>query len=588
MRIVVLEEIPDDPRLATQWNDIALRTEQPQVFYTYEWAMAVQDAYRQELVPLVFLAYESARLVGVVALARSTQTDDVVFLTATTADYCDFLSEPGLRIDFVDAVLVELKKRAIGKITLTNLPADSRTPDALANVPSNSGFHCHSRRAYICARVAIGPAEARRTLKESIVAKKRLRRNLRELNKAGTVTFQHEHRWEQIDAGFARFSRAHIARFLSTGKASNLIPAERRVFLRELARRLSPRGWVCLSTLSINDVPVAWNYGFQFGGTWFWYQPTVICEPEITEFSPGYCLLANIIEDACENSAFAVVDLGLGAEEYKERFSTETRETLYITLSGSWATHARTVIRSRSAAVAKASPVVERCIRSALRFPGNMRSQIAQLGPITVLQQALRKISPIPSARDEIVFFEGRVPSHDELPFRLRTLDSDLLGAAAIAYAEDPATLAYLMRSAQMYREGEARAFALCNAQQIPVHFCWARNLEYFDLSESAAAALVPLNTTVICECFTPSELDRQIYFQRALAILTSELNAEQTAVLVSCSATDLASVNLFRTCGFTQLFSVHTPPRFRSGKFGRGLPVSRKGEVAGTSVPAA
>ncbi|MGH9497280.1 MAG: hypothetical protein ACRD3B_19950, partial [Candidatus Sulfotelmatobacter sp.] len=70
MRLVVLNEIPEDPALRAQWNALALQMERPQVFYTYEWSLSVQRAYQATLHPLIFLAYDNGEsLIGVAAVA---------------------------------------------------------------------------------------------------------------------------------------------------------------------------------------------------------------------------------------------------------------------------------------------------------------------------------------------------------------------------------------------------------------------------------------------------------------------------------------------------------------------------------------
>ena len=91
---------------------------------------------------------------------------------------------------------------------------------------------------------------------------------------------------------------AHVARFLATGRISNIATAQRRVFLSELARLLSGSGWLALSRMLVADRPIAWNYGFCFHGSWFWYQPTF--DSSYERLSPGYCLLSRIISEACD------------------------------------------------------------------------------------------------------------------------------------------------------------------------------------------------------------------------------------------------------------------------------------------------
>ena len=56
LRLELRREIPEDPKLLRQWKELALRMERPEVFYTCEWALAVQSAYRDSLKPLLFLA----------------------------------------------------------------------------------------------------------------------------------------------------------------------------------------------------------------------------------------------------------------------------------------------------------------------------------------------------------------------------------------------------------------------------------------------------------------------------------------------------------------------------------------------------
>jgi len=364
LRIVLHREIPDDPRLQRQWNDVALQVERPEVFYTCEWALAVQSAYRTSLKPLLLLGYEGDDLVGVASLAMDPAAQNISFLATTTADYCEFLSPPQRRPEFVDAVFAELRNTSAAGMTLANLPADSQTPDALRSAARKYGFHVYIRPAYLCAQVELGSGDQRQELKASLVSKKKLRRYLRAMEREGPVTFAHLQSGEQILAAFPGFAAAHVARFQATGRVSSLATAERRFFLEELTRRFSGTSVVTLSLLMIGDRPVAWNYGFQFHGSWFWYQPTFDSRWE--EQSPGYCLLSRIVIEACDMGGMNVVDLGLGAEGYKERFGNSTRQTLYVTLTSSWFRHLREMVRYRAASLLKRSPEVESLVRGVL------------------------------------------------------------------------------------------------------------------------------------------------------------------------------------------------------------------------------
>jgi CelD/BcsL family acetyltransferase involved in cellulose biosynthesis len=365
MRIVLRRKIPDEPSLRRQWDDLVMQMERPEVFYTCEWALAMQSAYQSSLTPLLFLGYEGEDLVGVASLATDAAEESVGFLAATTADYCEFVTHPHQRAEFTDAVFAELGKLKARLAALASLPEESATPVALQAAAEKNGFHVYMRPACVCLQVELGSGEQRREIKSALAGKKKLRRYLRAMEREGPVAFAHLQSAAQIQAALPEFFNAHVARFRSTQRVSVLSTPERGFFLEELARQFSGSEVVTLSMLMIGDRPVAWNYGFQFHGSWFWYQPTFDSRQE--ENSPGQCLLSRIVSEACDMDGMNVVDLGLGAEGYKERFGNSTRRTLDLTVTKSWTRHLREIVRYRAASALKRSPKVEALVRRALR-----------------------------------------------------------------------------------------------------------------------------------------------------------------------------------------------------------------------------
>jgi CelD/BcsL family acetyltransferase involved in cellulose biosynthesis len=365
LRIVVHNEIPDDPELSRRWNALALQMERPEVFYTCEWALSVQSAYKNSLQPLLLLGYDGDHLVGIASLAANRIENRIHFLASTTADYCDFFTAPHLREEFIDTVFIELRRRSVASLELANLPAHSGTPDVLRHAADQHGFHLFIRPAYLCAQVELGTGVVRQALKDELTGKKKLRRYLRNMEREGPVTFTHLQSYEQIQATLPEFAEAHIARFQATGRVSSLSTPERRTFLEELSRRFNGARVVTLSLLKINQRTVAWNFGFQFHRSWFWYQPTFDSRHE--ENSPGHCLLSRIVVEACDMDGLDLIDMGLGAEGYKERFGNQTRPTLHVTITRSRVRHLLQVARYRAASALKRSPKIESAIR---RFLG--------------------------------------------------------------------------------------------------------------------------------------------------------------------------------------------------------------------------
>jgi CelD/BcsL family acetyltransferase involved in cellulose biosynthesis len=364
LRLVLHREIPEDDQLACQWNALVLQMRRPEVFYTYEWALAVSRAYSSSVAPLLILAYDKDSLVGVVALATDSMRRGTFFLTSTTADYCDFISSPANREDFVSLVFGELRRSRIPALVAANLPADSATSSALPEATAHLGYRALFHPAHLCSQITMGSSVERRKLRDVVANRKALRYSLKCLERLGPLSIDHLKSRETLQAGLPEFIRAHIARFSATGRRSNLAHPERQAFLIELAGLLSTAGWIVLSCLRVGDNSVAWNYGFKFSGSWFYYQPTF--DTDWRKFSPGFCLLSKIVESACDDPAIERVDLGLGAEGYKERFATGTRQTLDVTVTASTTHYLREAARYHVATAIKSSPGLEHGVRRIL------------------------------------------------------------------------------------------------------------------------------------------------------------------------------------------------------------------------------
>ena len=365
-------EIPEDTNLALQWNALVWQMECPEVFYTYEWALAVSRAYRDSITPLLMLAYEQDLLVGVVALATDKSERETFFLAGTTADFCDFISSPRLRQDLVMCVLAGLRMLGLPTLVLANLPADSATPRALGSSAAPRGYNLFCQPAFQCAQILLKTVEQRASVYKS-VQHKREGRYLKALAAKIPVVVDHLRAWDDIAPALPSFSRAHVARFAAMGRSSHLASPQRVAFLSELARRLSSQGWITLNQLRAGDQPIAWLYAFRFSRHWSFYQMTFDCS--FGEYSPGSGLRLKVIEDACNSSETDFVDLGLGREHHKKRWATDTRATLNVTLARSTMTYLRVAARYHAAAAIKTSPRLEQYVRRILGQPSTGDAQ---------------------------------------------------------------------------------------------------------------------------------------------------------------------------------------------------------------------
>jgi CelD/BcsL family acetyltransferase involved in cellulose biosynthesis len=373
LRLVLHREIPEDRILAAQWNQLVRQMECPEVFYTYEWSLAVSRAYRDSVAPLLILAYEQDSLVGVAALATDKTSAQMFFLAGSTADYCDFVSSITLRQELVDCFLAELQKLGASTLVLANLPSDSATARTLASLADFRGYNLLSQPAFQCAQVSLRTTEQRALVRQS-VRQKRERRYLKALAAKVPIAVDYLRSWDQIAPALPLFTRAHVARFSSIGRVSNLDSPQRVVFLSELAKLLSPHGWITLSQLRAGEHPMAWQYAFRFARHCSFYQTTF--DGSFRDYSPGFTLILRLIEEACDASDIDFVDLGLGGEGYKQRLATATRKTLNATLARSTVTYLRLAARYHAAAAIKTSPRLEHYVRRVLGRPSTGNVQV--------------------------------------------------------------------------------------------------------------------------------------------------------------------------------------------------------------------
>jgi CelD/BcsL family acetyltransferase involved in cellulose biosynthesis len=547
MRLSWTSTLPEDGLLRQQWNALVLQMEKPEVFYTWEWASAFVRSYGDSVDPWIATAYEGNQLVGVAAFARMS-AKQVCFLSGTTADYCDFVSTPPKRREFVAAVLSDLRQSGIATMVLANLPAESAT---VAEIRHSSNYSSFLRMGYICAQVQLGSEEEKQALKEALFKKKMLRRSMNGLQRIGPVTLQHD-LGSGLERGvIERFCKTHVARFLATGRISNLVQARRRAFLRELATLLAERGWFDLSTLRAGKFVVGVNYGFRFQGSRFWYQPTIVNKFE--EYSPGSCLLAKIVEDACEDPNTRMVDLGLGAEEYKGRFANAQRTTLHATLTRKkidlWKVRARYHTTTGITKVA----YLERIARRAQTLVRGGKKHVREDGFKTALFLGARGARRLLASADQVLFFQwtGASEPTASLAPQVR-ITWEVLAEAAIRYCEDAATMDYLLRSSPHLRSAHTKGFAISGADGVAEHFAWVARREAAAASElkQVPDAQSP-SSVLIIDCWTPRELLGRGLHTRAIRQLAETLSAEGNDVWIASPALDSISLAGIQEAGF-------------------------------------
>lgn len=612
MRVTVLREIPEDPNLSEAWNTLVLAMDHAEVFFTYQWALAASRGFQKHLSPLLFLMYDFDELIGVAALAVDPRAPrSAFFLTSSTADYCDIVSSPANRRAVVLALLEEIRKLGLSDLVLANVPANSATLKELPEVAGPSRFYLTSRTAYNCGVVQLEGEAQRETLLQNLAGKSREKRALRRLTNLGAVRVIHLTEPEQIGPSIESIVSAQISRFLASDRVSPLVGPERRTFLRHLSDLLSHSGWLKISQLEIDGRPVAWNYGFRFGGSWFWYLPTF--EMEYEHVSPGSCLLRLLVEEGARDASLQWLDLGLGDEPYKERFANNMRETRYVHLSRGLARHAVSRFRQTLNSAAARFPDFGDKLRRARTFYQACVNRVRENGMRATAGQFARKAMRSLASQDEVLLFEapaaawiGGEAQGGDSSAQLSSLTWEHLVEASIANAGDAETLKYLMRSARRLKKPGASGFLLQDVEGRPVHFLWIENYDGFHLAEidckvDAAAAVTAIDSmktnftansstttsstttsfeamsaaamspaAMIFDCWTPAAYRGRGHYAAAIRLAAAKLRREGHAAWIFSGARNLSSLRGILKAGFAYRFSLVRSRRLGSSTIAR------------------
>ena len=554
MQCTLIQSIEGNETLRREWNQLVLRMEFPQVFFTWEWALAAQRAFYPAVQPWVFVFRGADEILGIAAMAVGAGSfGKAFFLCASTADYCEIVSAPQDRAVVVHALLAELRRANVRDVVFANLPANSPTASALSS-SQRYGYWKATEPAFTCWQIVLGSGEARQELKKTVARKQLEKRKLARMAKIGSVGLHHLRSFEAVAQALPQIINAQICRFLANGRISPLLFPERRKFIEELSTLLGPAGWLDVGELSIANKGAAWNFGFHFSRTLFWYMPTF--EVAMESLSPGSCLLRLLVEESCDQDDVDLLDLGLGDEAYKGRFANGGTSTVLIRLEENLAAHLSTMARQKVRAWMRRSPRAEHAFRKGWELVSRIRERIGEQGMAAFAGSSARRMLSLLASSRQVEFFEWRGNVQLSTPeCVVKPLDWTTLSKGALENSDDPETLRYLMRCAVRLQNSDAssmQGFVLESQDASALHFCWAADYGGFvvdELQHTLEAQTEP--ASVIFDCWTPVRSRGHNYYGIAVELLARELKNRGKATWIFSGATNQPSIRGLEKTGF-------------------------------------
>jgi len=299
----------------SSWDSLMTADPTATFFQSPSWCVEWYRCYDALYQPLVMTVTSGEQLVGVVPLALERSTRRLTFASDEMSDYRDVVAMPGYR-QLVVAGLLRLCRAGNfpTPLQLGPMQPESETLHiALAFSGSLSGLRILAR-SHSCWRWWFTDNAA----VNGLTSKKSVRQPLSHYRRQGAVRLERIETiasWEDIRE---EFFDQHALRQIYTGRPVSFNDERKRAFYTALLQKHPSAMHV--TALRVGERILAMHYGYTWRDVLYWGAPAF----DITEVkhSPGQVLLALVFQHAAA-TGLRGVDLTLGIEDYKKRFSNE-------------------------------------------------------------------------------------------------------------------------------------------------------------------------------------------------------------------------------------------------------------------------
>jgi CelD/BcsL family acetyltransferase involved in cellulose biosynthesis len=330
-RVHVVTEMTEVEALADEWRPLAER--RGNAFVTPEWFLAWMRGCGDGWEPRVTVVRNTeGGLRGLLPLVSSTDGGRQTLRFCPVGDrfhpVADVKDETAVAI--AAAPVVASPDRGFRSLLLENVDADGGWWRAFAEA-SPKTMATVRRDESVLPLVELAGLDWKEYLAgRSRQLRSQLGRKLRSLRKEHDVQFRRTRRAEEVADDLGILFRLHDARWAERPEDSAFSDPAVREFHLEFAAAALERGWLRLTAMEVDGVPIAALYGWLIGGRWSYYQAGF--DPEWSRHSPGFLLLGETIEAAIEEGA-SEYDMLLGEEPFKRRFATSTRRVCTVVLA---------------------------------------------------------------------------------------------------------------------------------------------------------------------------------------------------------------------------------------------------------------
>ncbi|GEO11773.1 GNAT family N-acetyltransferase [Segetibacter aerophilus] len=312
----VLNSFDERELSAEVWNKVLAKGTSDVIFMTWQWQRVWWKVFGRGNLSIIVAEQENETF----AIAPLfSEYGMLYFVGSGGSDYLDFIG------DIDEDVLGEMLRLASNEVEdfagfqFYHIPKESKTNSLLVKAAQQQRWKIYDEGGWVCPRLELStyPEEAL-----AATRKKSLLRHESYFKRNGEFTIKHLQESEEIKAHLDDFFEQHINRWATTRFPSLFLDVKQKEFFNKLAEIADATGWMRFTAIISNNAPVAYHFGFNYKGNFFWYKPSF--DIQHAKHSPGEVLLRQLLLQALEEGAHTF-DFGLGEEVFKDRFATSKK-----------------------------------------------------------------------------------------------------------------------------------------------------------------------------------------------------------------------------------------------------------------------
>jgi CelD/BcsL family acetyltransferase involved in cellulose biosynthesis/GNAT superfamily N-acetyltransferase len=321
----LLEEALESGLLAS-WEELLAADPTATLFQGPSWSLTWYRTYFERYQPCVLLVTYGSQLVGLIPLAVERNTNTLVFASSNMSDYRDVIALPQHKktvvvqlINFYHSFSFQRQPLWLGP----NLPESNTATLALEVCKEMRGVYAIPRSHPGWRWWPIDNSA------EEFLKKKSVRQAIKHYQRQGGLQLERIETFESWQNFKQEFFDQHSLRQLYVSRPVSFNDRMKQAFYETLIREHSET--VHAVALRVAGRIVAAHYGPVRDGVLYWGAPAF--DIHEARYSPGLVLLALIIQDA-ERLGLRGIDLTIGVEEYKRRFSNSCVDLPSVELYG--------------------------------------------------------------------------------------------------------------------------------------------------------------------------------------------------------------------------------------------------------------